>query len=146
MRCALLTLALLSLAFAPAPFPRPSKPSGLKGDLKALQGMWQQIDAPAGHPADVVLTVAGDRFTFSRRGKVASDWTARLDPTKTPAALDLRNARPPGAGVVPEVLGVYVLQGDTLRFAYSLGGPGSRPAAVAAGPGVQLMSFRRSKK
>src|SRR5262249_26276642 len=97
-RCALLALATLSLAFAPAPLPKPNRPPTAKGDLRVLQGRWLQVDVPGGagarEPLNLVLTVTGDRFTFRRDGRVVSEWTVRLDPAKRPGALNLHDARP----------------------------------------------------
>jgi uncharacterized protein (TIGR03067 family) len=150
MRYALLTLAGLSLAFAPAPFPKPNKGPTPRGDLKALQGDWLQVNPPGGvmgrPAADLVLRVAGDRFTFMRAGRAVSEWTGHLDTSKKPPTLDLRNAKGAPAATGVTVLGVYALAGDSLQFAYRIGSGGQRPLAVQAGPGVQMMAFTRAKK
>ena len=43
MRRGLPLLAVLCLAFAPAPFPRQRRPDASKGDLQAIQGKWDRV-------------------------------------------------------------------------------------------------------
>jgi uncharacterized protein (TIGR03067 family) len=115
MRRILSLLPLVSLAFAPAPLPRPD-PS--KEDLKKMQGKWVlESRLYQGRPvAHVVATVEvqGDRWTYVN---ATGDWRAPgkliLDATKVPRRLHW------GPGMHR---GVYEINGDTLIFVFTTGG------------------------
>jgi uncharacterized protein (TIGR03067 family) len=141
-----LASAALSLAFAPAPLP---KPDSNKVDLKAMQGKWTRTLLVMGgsttrqaRGAEVTVTLKGDRMEFS-----ASDvWKLTLDAKARPRRIGLR-------GAVPRVakhlfLGVYRLEGDKLTICCRPvpDAKGKRPASFdPAQPGVWLEVFERIK-
>jgi uncharacterized protein (TIGR03067 family) len=143
MRRVLLLLALLSLAFAPAPFP---KPPGAKGSLavKNLVGTWR-IAAIYHYPnrvpreparagaTHVTITATGWEF----KGSAAASYELRLDPTKQPAELDFIR---PGQGT-PHGRGLIRREGRALRVIYQWGS--SRPTGFESQPkGCELLLER----
>src|SRR5438876_567804 len=91
-RSSLLLAALLSLAFAPAPFPRPGKRDTSESDLKKMQGAWVRVKntfhGRSQEANDTPVTITGMRMQFP----AASDaWTITLDATKKPKTIDLKH-------------------------------------------------------
>ena|ERR1700722_13009927 len=131
---ALLTVALVSLAFAPAPFPR-----SVRGDLKRLQGTW--VAEPDkkysddylktwGEPAPTeTVEIYGNRVRTFRNGKREDlEWRVTVNENTTPRTFTLALVPTP-----PEwsffkcpVQGTYVLEGDRL----SIGIEGAEGMAV----------------
>jgi uncharacterized protein (TIGR03067 family) len=146
MRCHLL-LALPAVvvltAFAPAPFPRPSK-----SDLKALQGSWTVVTIEQGPgrkvarvpPSSLKACVEGATWTFQRYGQPhAAPYTIVLDAAKNPKWIDIKRK----ADDVAAIVGIYTIEGDTLKILYALG-RGSRPMTLGAPVGQQgLITLRR---
>jgi uncharacterized protein (TIGR03067 family) len=128
----LLTAALLSLAFAPAPLPRPARkpPPGLP-----IQGSWDQV----GHPT-VTLVVTHDSLSYVNSDRPPSAYGFRCDPTKEPKTYDLRY---PAGGQVAYV-GIYKVEGETLTLYYRSVGQG-RPASFER-PGGHKETFTRAKR
>src|SRR5262245_25814464 len=91
MRRYLLLFALLSLAFAPAPLPRPDGPS----DAQKLQGKWERTHIYNGpllipeKPGEVILRINGEKAAFSRNGEEQTRWTIKLDAKTSPKGLEL---------------------------------------------------------
>jgi len=139
----LLALAVLSLAFAPAP-KRKLDPTS-KEDLKKMQGHWVLTSITfEGGPAACVgagrMTVSGTRMQEPwLGGKGVTEYTITLNAAKTPKKLD--------AVLRGEVLRlVYELSGDELRMCYTAGGSKVRPAAVDdSKKGHYLEVWRRHK-
>jgi uncharacterized protein (TIGR03067 family) len=109
-----LAAAVLSLAFAPAPFPRPGKRDTNDSDLKKLQGAWvrARLTMNGRSNADSTpITITGQRMQFP----VPSDaWTLTLDVTKKPKTIDARQIGN-GRNVF---WGIYRLEGDTLTICW----------------------------
>src|SRR5262245_53721610 len=108
MRTIFLALALLSLAFAPAPFPRRER---AQDEAKRIEGHWQQV---SGTNVGVTMLIEPGRLIFSGwKGidpstRIVYDLT--LDPLKRPATYDVADQGRKEA----EFLGIYKLEGDTL--------------------------------
>jgi hypothetical protein len=91
MRAALLILAALSLAFAPAPFlPRKAPPQ--ESDEVVFQGEWTEMDSsdnskPSSN--DVKYVFAGKQVRVLQYGKEVSRWSMTLGPPATPRKLIL---------------------------------------------------------
>src|SRR5262249_22976409 len=119
-RCALLMLsaALLSLAFAPAPLPRPVKKSP---DLP-IQGSWAQV----GHPT-VTLVVTRDSLTYVNQGRPPSAYGFRCDPTSNPRTYDLLS------GGQVDYVGIYRIEGETLTLYYRGAREQRRPTSFENG-------------
>jgi uncharacterized protein (TIGR03067 family) len=127
------------------------------GDQAALQGTWsmQSQDAlgkakPAQMIQGLVLTIKGDRWTLTRDGKVSSELTAKLDPAKSPKAVDFTVVNAALGQPGEQFLAIYEVKGDTLRVcAAAVCKP--RPAEFKTGPdpdkgGVLLSTYKREKK
>jgi uncharacterized protein (TIGR03067 family) len=133
-RLVLLLAGCLSLAFAPAPFPRPIKRDLNKEDLKLLQGTWKE-------PGGFVWMISGSRLIFMVGGKTISEWQITLNARKKPKQFDLHWRAGSGQGVSP--LGIYRLQGDILTVCFD---DDTRPADFKRfTPEVSLRTYTRMK-
>src|SRR5437763_14137379 len=106
MRTTLLALAVsAALAFAPAPFPKPSRHVE-QDDLKAIQGDWYRVEYD-GQPEQPPLHVriVGDQLNFI---SASGSYTLAVDPKKRPKRIDIRNSP---TEQVPSYRGVYRLEG-----------------------------------
>ncbi len=107
MPSALLTLAALSLAFAPAPFlPKKAAPVP-ETDEQILQGEWTEMDSsdhnkPSSN--NVKYIFAGKDVTVTQSGTVVSRWVL--------------NVRPPGAAGEQGVLDMPAAGGGGGRLVY----------------------------
>jgi RNA polymerase sigma-70 factor (ECF subfamily) len=138
-------------AAGPAPATREAAP---KSDKDRLQGTWKQAFAEGKEgklPDDLVkrnlLVIRGDTITvvWEKQGKIGSyELRFRLDESKRPKAMDEALVEPEQGG--KPYLGIYSLDGDTLRFCFSDPGQ-ARPAAFTggAGTGWTLTTFRRER-
>jgi uncharacterized protein (TIGR03067 family) len=146
----LAALAGLALAAAPAP---PSPEGVAKKDLAKMQGTWtvesvrhNGSDEPAESVAKDKVVIDGDKFTIKHDGR-DEESKIKLDPTKTPKALDV--SMPSGE----VMLGIYEIEGDRLRIAVT-GPPEKTPKEEgraakfesAEGSGVVLVVLKREKK
>jgi uncharacterized protein (TIGR03067 family) len=120
MRRFLPLIAILSLAFAPAPFPRPLKADPGKADLKKMQGEWECVSwSLNGNPLvtvnrRVTAVYDGNRMSCLTNGVATAKWVVTLDPSKEPKRMDLKDVNAPGE----TLLGIYKLDGDTLTCAF----------------------------
>jgi uncharacterized protein (TIGR03067 family) len=146
---ALLLCAFGSLAFAPAPFPRPDPG---KAQLQQLQGTWVRVQNGAGgaartRAADFTVRIDGDRMKYSQDGEnVVFEYAITLNARKKPPVFDSRGVGGMARGHVYR--GVYRLCGDTLLLCSRLGeAEGGRPATFdATGPGVIVEVFHRQNR
>jgi uncharacterized protein (TIGR03067 family) len=145
---ALVLLAAVSASLTPA---QEAKNDLAKRELKTLQGTWVLVGRERGGekvPEDKVkalkgrLTVNGDRFTF-KIGDLNFTGTVTLDPSKSPKHLDATLIR--ANGEKGKLVGIYELQGDTLRECFD---PKERPTEFRTRPGSEqlLETFRREKE
>ena len=125
-------------------------------DAKALQGEWRVV---AGEregkkaPEKTVLAalgkliVEGDEFTLSGKNERPAKYKIRLDPTKTPKAIDLTIQEGKHKGTT--VAGIYALEKDRLRLCLPFAGPdpSARPKdfETKEGDGVMMMTLERAK-
>jgi uncharacterized protein (TIGR03067 family) len=149
-RCALL-LAVASLAFAPAPFPRQGAGDPSKEDLKKMQGTWTTLrrtysGSPLASPGELTVVFTGDRVKYLVNGVVRTEWIMTLDAKTKPKTLDRKKVSGSGAGQI--LHGVYHLDGDTLTTCYYQlrGVTDQRPTDLeGAKPGECLYVMRRQK-
>ena len=75
---------------------------------------------------------------------MADRGTVKLDPSKSPKAMDIRGAEGPNKGKT--ILAIYELDGDTLRVCYDHSGK-ARPSAFKAEAKSprSLITYRRAK-
>jgi uncharacterized protein (TIGR03067 family) len=107
-------LAVASLAFAPAPFPRPAKPDVSQDDLDKMQGDWvleseMFPDNPKPLYCNGHMTIEGtamwrrmDRLVFRRQ-------TIKVNAKSRPKAMDIS----------PDKLCVYEISDDTFTICYA---------------------------
>jgi uncharacterized protein (TIGR03067 family) len=145
MRRVLPHYAVLSLAFAPAPFPRP----GLsKADLEKMQGEWICISfLTEGRRHDLLahpLTakVQGDRMTF---GSPDDTWRLTRDGGGIARHIDFHRVKPLGG--IDLIRGVYRLDNDTLTICWCLRKEEKdRPTGFdPAQPNVWVHVYKRKK-
>jgi uncharacterized protein (TIGR03067 family) len=139
-------IALLSLGFAPVPFPNPK--AGME-DLKKMQGKWSRTlwaSRPVGDPLtvsveyeEVEMAIAGNLATFTCLGENRGQYRLVLDATKKPKAIDLRQGD-------RSVLGVYALNGNTLTICTQMVPCGPRPTNVTAVLDGQCREVFKRKK
>jgi uncharacterized protein (TIGR03067 family) len=101
----------------------------VKDEIAKLQGTWKLVAAEAaGRPLPkeileklVSMVIQGDAFTETFKGKENDPDRAkiRVDPSKSPKEIDFADAEPE-AGKEPNVhLGIYEIDGDTLKICIS---------------------------
>ncbi len=122
-------------------------------DSKKLQGEWVVVSAEFAGQKDelplvrgVKLSIEGDRITFDT-GR--AEWTEqfRLDPAKTPKAIDLLTPGPNKAALTIRRVGIYQIDGDTLKLCwYQTGNVRPTEFATKKDTDLQLLLFKRAKK
>ena len=114
-----------------------------------LDGVWTTVSAERdGKPADELkghrLTFAGDMFVIQNEGKTIYKGTCKADPGKKPAQIDFTHTEGELKG--KRWLGVYALEGDTLRIADNapdMAKPRPAQLATKTGSGHVLLVFKR---
>jgi uncharacterized protein (TIGR03067 family) len=135
-----LPLVLLSLAFAPAPFPKPHQS---KEDLKKLQGLWMRKQvADGGRLCDdhacVTLEIIGQTAFEWQGGKLRTKLAMRLDATQHPRCLDFVVRDDPKGNAMR---GIYRINGETFTYCYR---EGRRPTTFdPTAPDVFTAVFKR---
>jgi uncharacterized protein (TIGR03067 family) len=121
-----------------------------KDELDRLQGTWNRTSAEVnGKPVseaelkNTTLVIQGDQYTLKtpegdRKG------TIKLDPTSSPKHFDLTPSAGPNKGKT--LLGIYEVDGDTLRYCLALNGK-DRPTEFSGkeGSGRGLFVNKRAK-
>jgi uncharacterized protein (TIGR03067 family) len=107
-------------------------PDKAEEELKKLQGTWSYLSVDlAGKklPDDIVskgtLTIKGNTYTTTLAGQVTDEGILQLDPAKKPKQWDKISNKAKEA----KILGVYELEGDTLKYCEGVAGA-ERPGAV----------------
>ncbi|HPD17281.1 MAG TPA: TIGR03067 domain-containing protein [Planctomycetota bacterium] len=123
-------------------------------DAQKMQGTWT-IEAAEKHgekqPADALkalrAVIKDDTFVFKMGDQEAEKATIKLDPAKTPKAIDFQPASVAGTEKKPS-LGIYELKDDTLRLCWRKEG-GARPTEFATSADDRdsvLMVLKRERK
>jgi uncharacterized protein (TIGR03067 family) len=121
-------------------------------DLERMQGDWAAdsyvqdgMKVPPDDAQALFRTVKGNAYTVFRFNKAIGKGTFTLDATKRPRALDARPTA--GKGAASPLLGIYELDGDTLKLCFAPPGK-ERPAAFTSPPGSGhvLSVWKREKK
>jgi uncharacterized protein (TIGR03067 family) len=119
-------------------------------DSRALRGTWSCTAAVIdGKPlADNVvkalrLTLTADRYKTERGDEILFDSTYHLDPRTNPKQIEMTGTEGDAAG--KPALGIYALDGDTLKICYTLPGH-DRPKDFASPPGSKtfLITWKRA--
>jgi uncharacterized protein (TIGR03067 family) len=133
-----------------ASLPMLTQSGDTRDDRKMMQGMWLPASAvlagknwPDKSLQTMSLTLADGTYTV-KVGEGIDKGTVKLDPTKTPKAMDVTGTEGPNKGKT--FLAIYELKGDTLRICYDLGGK-ARPAAFESPEKAPLflVTYKRSK-
>jgi len=142
MRAAVPLLALVSLAFAPAPWPKVPR-----DDLAKMQGEWKRVSASVGGVPVFLNEKQNDTVIAGRNFRQASGatgaWTIALSGGK-PGRIYFEA---PGASKFHHLHGIYKLEGDTLTLCTVITPGRPRPDSFDdSRPGVWLEVFQRRKR
>ena len=113
----------------------------LEKEVRKFQGTWTFESCEAGGqklPADalkgLILTFEGDKHTVKKGDEVIQIGTQKLDPSKSPKAIDVTMTGGPNKGQV--MLGIYEIDGDTLKVCFDPQGK-KRPTEFKSAPGSE---------
>jgi uncharacterized protein (TIGR03067 family) len=121
-------------------------------DLKQLEGVWvlesQEVGGKkvtAEQLKAETITFLQDRWARKRGDEFIAVGTLKLDASKSPKTIDIKATDGVGKGTV--ALGIYELDGDTLKECFDPDGK-ERPTEfkTAAGSGTVLRVLKRAKK
>lgn len=137
--CFLIPLGLCAFEDKPA----------LKKELEAHQGVWQttsyrigENETPKEIVDSIVREVKGDHVVWKRDGKSFAGTKMEIDPSKTPATIDLIPDGGPHKG--EKVLGIYKLEKDRLTLCVApRGKPRPENWEAPKGSGISLMEFKK---
>jgi uncharacterized protein (TIGR03067 family) len=145
----LLCIGLTALVIIPA---RAADTEAVKTDMARLQGEWSMVSGTLdGSPIPETMlgeakrVCKGDEITVTMGPQLIMKAKITLDPAKTPKTIDFQAVDGPTQGKTH--LGIYELDGDTLKSCFSA--PGSaRPSEFTSKPGDKrtLTSWKRQKK
>jgi uncharacterized protein (TIGR03067 family) len=125
LRCMMLTITLVLAAQGAGDDPN-------KKDLDAMQGVWKVVElsekgtklaAKETDPVDIVIL--GTKMAVNDDGKFREEITLKLDAKQTTKAVDFHYTKGPNLGKVE--VGIYVLDGDTLKICINEKKDGARP-------------------
>jgi uncharacterized protein (TIGR03067 family) len=125
------------------------KKDDVKKELENLQGTWktQLVEESSGNRAGVAefgdssLVVKDDKYVFTM-GRDKEEGTLKVDPTKKPKTMDVVITAGESKGKTQ--LGVYELDGDTLKVTVNDPGDANRPKEM--GKGAATFTFKKEKK
>jgi uncharacterized protein (TIGR03067 family) len=112
-------------------------------DMASLQGTWELLpQGPGSAPSNIRLIVEGDRRILKSGDVFINQSIYRLNPATTPRSIDVIPTEGALRGAL--MLGVYALDGDTLRMCLARDGD-PRPTGVTTEPEAAptAMVFRR---
>jgi uncharacterized protein (TIGR03067 family) len=123
--------------------------AGASGELLKLNGAWKITSVEReGQKIDdftnTQLSVKDAILAVSENGKLLFEGAVKLDPSKTPKAIDW--SIDGGDGKSLTALGIYALDGDNLKFCWSQPGK-ERPAGFVtkAGSREMVIALKRDK-
>jgi uncharacterized protein (TIGR03067 family) len=110
-------------------------------EVKKFQGVWtfESVEvggkkAPADELAGVTMTFAGDKYTVKKGDDVIQVGTQKLDPSKSPKAIDVKIVEGLNTGKVMQ--GIYEIDGDTLKVCFDESGK-TRPTEFKSPAGSE---------
>ena len=124
------------------------KEAAVKEEMKQLQGNWVVVsiqvngkDLPQDKIGDPNAAIKGDEYRIH-------DFRLRLmiDPTKKPKTIDMDGKD--GNGKPLRMIGIYELEGDTLKICFAKPGTAERPTKMETKPdsGQSLVVYKRNKE
>ena len=136
-----LTLTVAIAALAGRDEPKAVQEKGtvvIQDDLKQLQGNWTIAvmeeggqKAPDDLLKDMSVLVKDDKLSVQEKDKVILEFKLKLDSSKTPKAIDFSHIL--GADKGQTELGIYVFDGDTVKFCINEKGK-ERPKEFSTAP------------
>jgi uncharacterized protein (TIGR03067 family) len=115
------------------------KKADLEKEVKKFQGDWTFKSSEAGGEAlpddelkELVVTFEGDKHTVKKGDQVVQVGVQKLDPSKSPKAIDVTMTEGPNKGAL--MLGIYEINGDTLKVCFDPEGK-KRPTEFKSTPG-----------
>jgi uncharacterized protein (TIGR03067 family) len=115
--------------------------AGLESEVKKFQGTWTFESSEAGGrqlPASelkgLILTFEGNKHTVKKGNEVIQAGTQKLDPLRSPKAIDVTLTEGVNKGAV--MLGVYEIEGDILKVCFDAAGK-KRPMQFKSEPGSE---------
>src|SRR4051794_16000692 len=144
-------LCTLGLAAPGGTGARADDKADVEKELKTFQGSWtfESVEAggkevPAANFKGVTVTFDGDKYTVKKGDEVVEAAALKLDPSKSPKALDVTVTEGPNKGAV--MLGIYEISADTLKVCFDPEGK-KRPTQFKSDSGSQtLVVHKRVKK
>jgi uncharacterized protein (TIGR03067 family) len=113
----------------------------LEKEVRKFQGTWtfESSEAggkelPAGELKGLVLIFEGDKHTVKKGDEVIQVGTQKLDPSKSPKAIDVTMTEGVNKGKI--MLGIYAIDGDTLTVCFDSQGK-KRPTEFKGAPGSE---------
>jgi uncharacterized protein (TIGR03067 family) len=150
-RCALRLKGLLAVAVGIVAVGVLGARDAAGDELKKLEGIWKieslqdsGKEASREETQRITLEIKGTTLSARAGDRSAGKGTVKLDPSKTPKAIDLTPEEGPEKGKTG--LGIYQLEGDTLKICIAEPGK-ERPKEFVSKPGTQttLMVLKRVK-
>ena len=115
--------------------------AALEKEVRKFQGTWTfessetgGKELPASELAGLILTFEGDKHTVKKGNEMVQVGTQKLDPSKSPKAIDVTLTEGVNKGAV--MLGIYEINGDTLKVCFDAAGK-KRPTEFKSAPGSE---------
>jgi RNA polymerase sigma factor (sigma-70 family) len=118
-------------------------------DRKKFESRWSiesvetggadETASPAAVLKECRYTFQGDKYLLKRGNQTVEEGAFRIDPTKTPAAFDLKSGN--ANELVP---GIYEFDGETLKLCFPTSGK-DRPTEFKGGNGNALLVLKRTR-
>ena len=153
MRSAFVTMfCALGLVIPGGAGTRADDKADVEKELKKFHGVWtfESVEAggkkaPAEELKGLTLTFAGDKYTVKKGDEVIQVGRQKLDPSRSPKAIDVTITE--GLNKGKSMLGIYEIDGDTLKVCFDEGGK-KRPTEFksAAGSETFVNVHKRVKK
>ncbi|HYV39244.1 MAG TPA: TIGR03067 domain-containing protein [Gemmataceae bacterium] len=144
-----LVVALVCASIVLPPAAAQKKGEAAARDQDAIQGTWKfvsvEMDGKKEDPKEQIIIFQGDKFTVKIGDMVLQAGTQKLDPGKKPATVDAIVTEGEGKGTT--MLGIYEIQGDTLKSCFDMQGK-KRPTEFKTAPdsGTFLAVLKRAEK
>jgi RNA polymerase sigma-70 factor (ECF subfamily) len=142
MRYGALARVVVLAALTSAPAPGTAARGDDKADKARFQGVWEMTEnvvngfrARESEVRSWLLVVEGDEYNPGS-GELSVEYRFRLDPSRTPKAIDLIALG--GADRNRVYRGVYAIEGDTLIVCRPLDPDDDRPAGLGAPQGSNM--------
>jgi uncharacterized protein (TIGR03067 family) len=122
----------------------------VKKEQKKLQGVWKVVEMSGGDKRDaekdksIRVKFKGNKLTIKMGDKFLGTATYTVDPTKSPATMDVTIEKD---GKQETILAIYEVKGNTMRFCHHDGEAAgtSRPKTFEATPTTVLTVLKRKK-